>query len=82
MMVRANPRRAGLMAKRLRALRSDRRVRILERYIVFGKYDAALISDCADSAVATEFALRVASEAHFTTETFMATPIREINASS
>ncbi len=82
MMLRANPDRAGLMVKRLRTLKSDRRVRILEKYTVFGKYDAALILDCADSAEATEFALRVASEAHCTTETFMATPIREIDAGS
>ncbi len=76
MMLRANPDRAGLMVKRLRALRSDRRVRILEGYTLFGKYDAALIFHSTDSAQATEFALRVASEAHCTTETFMATPIR------
>ncbi len=46
-----------MMVKRLRALKSDRRVRILEKYTVFGKYDAALIVDCAGSAEATEFAL-------------------------
>lgn len=56
MVLRANPDKAASMVKHLRSLESDRRVRILEKYIVFGKYDAALLLGCADSAQATEFA--------------------------
>ena len=56
MMLRANPDQAASMVKQLRSLESDRRVRILEKYIVFGRPDAALLLDCADSAHATEFA--------------------------
>ena len=81
MMLRARPDKAASMVKCLRGLRAARSVRILEKYIVFGKYDAVLLLDCADSAQATEFALRIASEAHCTTETFVATRIEDVRMS-
>ena len=56
MVLRANPGKAASMVKHLSGLKSDRRVRILEKYIVFEKYDEALLLDCADSTHATEFA--------------------------
>ncbi len=66
------------MVRCLRRLKSGRRVRILETYVVFGKYDAALVVDCPDSSQATEFALRVALEAHCVAGTVMATRIRGV----
>jgi len=37
MVLRANPGKAASMVKHLRGLKSDRRARILEKYIVFGQ---------------------------------------------
>ncbi len=42
MVLRANPGKAASMLKQLSGLKSNRRVRTLKKYIVFGRYDAAL----------------------------------------
>ncbi len=59
--VASNPERTASLVNVLRGLKLDRRVKILEKYNVFWKYDAAPLRGCVYSAQATEFALGLSS---------------------
>jgi len=68
---------AGLL-KRIKSVTPPPGIKVLDAYVLLGKYDGVVLFEAADPKVATNFVLKIASPAVFKTETLTAIRAEEL----